>query len=158
MDPLTLNEFGDRMVELLPRLMQEITRHENNYVTTGKITLPQLLVLEYLSHHQGCHMNAVASATNTSFSTATGMVDRLVKHGLVKRVPGQDDRRTVCVSITAKGRRILNEVYEQKRSGIVRLFSRISADEREEYLEILEKLVHNLSTQSKGARSPHETV
>ena len=145
MSPLTLEEFGDRLVGLLPRLTQEINRHENNYVTTGKITLPQLLVLEYLSHQKISKMNMVAAATGTSFSTATGMVDRLVKHGLVKRVPGEDDRRTVLVSITDKGRKILKQVYSQKRSGIIRLFSRISVKERQEYLDILQKIVHNLS-------------
>ena len=145
MGPLTLEEFGDRLVGLLPRLTQEINRHENNYVTTGKITLPQLIVLEYLSHQKVCKMNMVAAATGTSFSTATGMADRLVKHGLVKRVPGEDDRRTVLVSITDKGRKILKQVYSQKRSGIIRLFSRISVKERQEYLDILQKIVHNLS-------------
>lgn len=145
MSPLTLEEFGDRLVGLLPRLTQEINRHENNYVTTGKITLPQLIVLEYLSHQKVCKMNMVAAATGTSFSTATGMADRLVKHGLVKRVPGEDDRRTVLVSITDKGRKILKQVYSQKRSGIIRLFSRISVKERQEYLDILQKIVHNLS-------------
>ena len=145
MAQLTIEEFGDRLVQLLPRLTQEITRHENNYLTMGKITPPQLVVLEYLSHQKFCKMNMIATATDTSFSTATGMVDRLVKHDLVKRVPGKDDRRTVLVSITDKGRRILREVYSQKRSGLIRLFSRVSTRERREYLEILEKLVHNLS-------------
>ena len=49
MKHLTLDEFGDRILELFPKLMQEIVRHENNYVTKGKITLPQLIVLQILS-------------------------------------------------------------------------------------------------------------
>ena len=145
MSPLTLEEFGDRLVGLLPRLTQEINRHENNYVTTGKITLPQFVVLECLSHQKICKMNMLAVTTGTSFSTATGMVDRLVNHGLARRVPGEEDRRTVLVSITDKGRKILEQVYSQKRSGIIRLFSRISVKERQEYLDILQKIVHNLS-------------
>lgn len=142
---MNLNQFGSRLIELLPQLMQEITRYEHNYVTQGKITIPQFLVLEYLSKQRQCFMNEVAQATHTSFSTATGMVDRLVNHKLVKRTHGQDDRRTVLVSITSKGRNILNEVYTQKQQGIIKLFSRLDASERAQYLDILRKLVQNLS-------------
>ena len=157
MKTLSLNDFGNRLVELFLRLMHEIVRYENNYVTAGKITVLQLLVLEHLSHCEKCKMNELAKSMETSFSTTTGMVDRLVKQDLAARHHGQVDRRTVLVSITTKGETILREVYSQKRKGILQLFGRLSSKERSAYLDIIEKLVENLSSAKQdGGTVNHE--
>ena len=142
-------DFGDRLVELLPRLMQEISRYENNYVTEGKITCQQFLALEQLSTRDEWRMNEFVEKSETSFSTATGMIDRLVNHGLAKRHRSQEDRRVVLVAITGKGRQVLTEVYAQKKEGIIHLFKRLTAEDRQLYLDILTKLVQRLSS-AKG--------
>lgn len=142
----SLEQFGNHMIELLPQLMQEISRYENNYVTEGKITCHQFLVLEVLSHKEEWQMNELVTKMQISFSTATGMIDRLLKHGLVKRHRGESDRRTVLVAVTAKGKRIINEVYAQKKEGIVNLFGRLTKEDRTLYLDILNKLVMKLSS------------
>lgn len=146
---LTPRQFGDCLVELLPRLMKEISRYENNYVTSGKITCQQFLVLDQLAQRDAWKMNELTSVMQTSFSTTTGMISRLVNHGLAKRSHGESDRRTVWVSITPKGRRIIKEVFSQKKEGIVQVFKRLTAEERRLYLEIIQKLVDNLSS-AKG--------
>ncbi|MGE0269507.1 MAG: MarR family winged helix-turn-helix transcriptional regulator [Candidatus Omnitrophota bacterium] len=145
-------KFGDRLVGLLPKLMQEISRYENNYVTTGKITCQQFLVLDQLASQPQWTMNEFVHSMDKKFSSATGMIDRLVKHGLVKRQRGKDDRRTVFVAITDKGRDIIHEVYQQKKQGIIHLFKRLNADERQNYLNIIEKLVNSLSSVQGGQR------
>jgi len=145
MKTISLEEFGDRLVELLPRLMQEINRHESHYITEGTVTCSQLTVMEYLTRHETCQMGELAEAMGISFSAATGMLDRLVQHKFVKRFRSADDRRAVLVSMTSRGRKVVEEIYEQKRKGLVDLFARLASEERATYLEILEKLVLNLA-------------
>lgn len=142
-------KFGDRLVELLPQLMQEISQYENNYVTTGKITCQQFLVLDQLARQPEWTMNEFVRSNDMKFSSTTGMIDRLVKHGLAKRRRGKEDRRTVLVMITQKGQDIIDEVYSQKKKGIIQLFKRLNAHERQNYLDILQKLVNSLSS-AKG--------
>ena len=139
-------EFGDRLVGLLPKLMQEISHYENNYITTGKITCQQFLILEQIASQDRWKMKELVASVHASFSSTTGIIDRLVKHGLVQRARGEEDRRTVFVAATPKGRTILEEVYRQKKEGIVHLFKRLSAKERADYLSIIEKLVQSLSS------------
>ena len=145
-------KFGDRLVELLPQLMQEISRYENNYVTSGKITCQQFLVLDRLSRQKEWTMQEFVRATEMKSSSATGMIDRLVKHGLVRRRRGVQDRRSVLVMITKKGQGIVDEVYSQKKQGIIQLFKRLNAQERQNYLDILQKLVNSLSS-AKGEQT-----
>jgi DNA-binding MarR family transcriptional regulator len=151
MKDLTLEEFADRFVGILPRLMQEIAAYQSNYIKSGQITLTQLIFLEYLSNHDQCQMHELVNALYVSSPNATGMLDRLVKEKLAIRRRGDEDRRAVFVSITAKGRKILKEIYAKKKKGILKLFSRISPQERATYLEIIEKLVKNLAEVPQNA-------
>jgi DNA-binding MarR family transcriptional regulator len=144
MSELKLDEFGDRMIKLLPRLKVEFGCYENSTLTRRDITTTQLLVLECLSTCGHCQMHTLVNALNVKFSGVTAMVDRLVKTGFVIREHGTEDRRTVIVALSAKGKKVLQEVNQQRRKAFMQVFSRVSAKEREEYLTILEKIVNQL--------------
>jgi len=141
MDELKLDEFGDRMIKLIPRLKIELGCYETSTLTRRDITTTQLLVLECLSTCGHCKMHTLVNALKVKFSAVTAIIDRLVKTGFVTREHGKEDRRTVFVALTHKGRKVLSEVYEQRRKGFIHVFSRVSAVERQDYLMILEKLV-----------------
>jgi len=142
MPDITLGQFGDRIIKLLPRLKIELCCYETNTLTRRDITTTQLLVLECLSTCGHCKMQTLVSALKVKFSAVTAIVDRLVKTGFVIRAHGTEDRRTVFVSLSAKGKKVLEEVYQQRRKAFMKVFSRVSARERENYLTILEKIVN----------------
>jgi DNA-binding MarR family transcriptional regulator len=57
-------------------------------------------------------MQELARLLNSDKSSVTGLVDRAEKRGLVQRTPCLDDHRVIRVSMTASGRRIVNDVVE----------------------------------------------
>jgi DNA-binding MarR family transcriptional regulator len=126
-----------------------MARHGNNYLTQGAITLPQLWLLGYLLRQRECSMRALADFMKMGFSSVTGMVDRLVKQGLVNRRRTDKDRRVVLVGISPKGRKILGVILKQRRETTLELFESLTAEERSTYLCILEKLVAKLSKNGK---------
>ena len=144
MGELKLDEFGDRMIKLVPKLKIELGCYENSTLTRRDITPTQLLVLECLSTCGYCKMHVLVDALKVKFSAVTAIIDRLVKTGFVTREHGKEDRRTVFVALSAKGKKVLHEVFQQRRKAFMQVFSRVSAQEREEYLTILEKIVNNL--------------
>jgi len=141
MSDISFQEFGDRMIKLMPKLKIELCCYESNTLTRRDITTTQLLVLECLSTCGHCKMNTLVDALKVKFSGVTAIIDRLVKRGFVVREHGKEDRRTVFVSLTPKGKKVLQEVYVQRRKAFTQVFSRVSAVEREQYLKILEKIV-----------------
>lgn len=145
MSRLSLEAFADRAMELFPQLVRGMTRHENNYLTKGVITLPQVWVLRYLSRQRECPMRELAGFMKMGLSSVTGMVDRLVKQGLANRRRTERDRRLVFVDITAKGRKALKDILDQRRKTALSLFESLTSEERLTYLCILEKLVKKLS-------------
>ena len=140
--------FGRRLIDLLPQLIRGLARHEHSSLTRGDITLPQLWALEYLSRRDGSPMHELARALGISRPAATGLIHRLIVQQLVRRAHDAHDRRVVRVTITAKGRRITRNIWEQKRRAIVQVFGQISPTDRAQYLRILERVVQTLAPRS----------
>ena len=138
------------MITLLPQLIRGFARRESNYLSRGKITLPQLWVMEHLSRRKECPMNELAGFLRISRPAATGLADRLIAQGLVSREGDRADRRIVRVNLTPKGRKILTHIWEQKRRMLVDVFGRLSAQDRARYLAILEQVVEVLAEEKKS--------
>jgi len=58
--------------------------------------------------------------------STVGLVDRLVRQGLVAREPSEDDRRQVHVSLTRRGRDLLEKLAEVHREELRRVGPQIS--------------------------------
>ena len=144
---MDVEKFSKRMIELMPLCIRGFSRHEHNYLSRGEITMPQLWVLECLSRCEGRLMSEIADFLGISRPAATGLVDRLIAQELVSRDEILDDRRTIKIKITPKGRKIVKNVWEQKRRTMVKVFSQLSARDREEHINILERVVEILDQQ-----------
>src|SRR5437667_9567704 len=68
------------------------------------------LVLGLLRDHGPMSPSALGDRLIVTRSTVTGVLDSLERRGLVRRTPHPEDRRSVVVEITPKGRRVLAEV------------------------------------------------
>ncbi len=152
---MDIERFGARMIALLPQLVRGFARHESNYLSRGQITLPQLWALEYLSRQagDGSPMNHVARFLGVSRPAATGLMSRLIVQGLVSRAGDPRDRRVVRIRISGKGRRIVANIWEQKRRMVVQVFGRISPDDRAQYLATLERVVESLGREPAERRT-----
>ncbi len=153
MKALSLRSFADRLATALPRLARQIWHYERDHFTRGEISAPQLWALEFLSRQPDCTMRELAKALRTKESTTTGLVDRMTAQGLVQRVRSRQDRRVVRVASTAKGRGIIREIETHKRRMVMKLFRPLSARDRGQYLEIIEKLVREFSPETTGGRA-----
>jgi DNA-binding MarR family transcriptional regulator len=156
MSPVCLEKFADRIIDLWPQLVRGLTKYEHNYLSEGKITLPQVWALHYLLKKKSCSMRELADFMMLGFSSMTGLVDRLVRQNLAVRDRTAEDRRMVHVRISSKGQRVLKQIFSQRRRAILNLYGTLSLRERTMYLHILEKLVGTLSSNSNGNGSRHE--
>ena len=146
---MDIERFGKRMVDLLPQMMRGFVRRESNYLSRGKITLPQLSVLEQLSRRKEIPMHELAGLMAITCPAATGLVDRLITQGLFSRQGDRKDRRIVRINLTPKGRRVLDNIWNQKRRMLQEVFGQLSAADRAQYLATLEKVTQILSAGEK---------
>lgn len=148
---MDLEPFSQRMVELIPQLIRGCSRQEHNSLTRGEITLPQLSAMECLARRESSPMHEIARELDVTRPAATGLINRLIAQQLVARKHDTSDRRIVRVNITPKGRKMLSNIWNQKRRTLVRVFGQITPSERAQYLRTLERVVEILMQQPSSS-------
>ncbi len=86
--------------------------------------------------------------------SVTGVVDRLERHGLLKREAVSGDHRARMVTLTTAGRGLVAKVLEGHANHIRSLFSDHSTGEVKQLARLLAKLEARLGTLSQAAGSP----
>ena len=74
-------------------------------------------------------LNELAEAEQVRPPTMSRVVEALVREGLVRRETNRDDRRSVMISPTDKGTRILHEGRNRRERRLIKLLSKLDADE-----------------------------
>ncbi len=142
-------EFSKKLNELMPNLLKEFTRRQKNPLAKGEISLPQLFVLNFIKNKGEAIMGEISRHMATTLSAATGIVDRLVQAHLLTRERDEEDRRIVRIKLTRRGKGIVESVEKERFLLIKDVFGRLSERERQNYLEILEKVYRILHERSE---------
>ncbi len=118
-------EFTDFFCFRLGAISRKMTRYYNNKLAPYGITIVQSWVLFYLSAQDGSSLKDIAGAIQLDSPVVTGLVDRLEKEGLVVREEDPGDRRSLKISLTPRGREVVEEVvpavveYNQRIRSII---------------------------------------
>jgi DNA-binding MarR family transcriptional regulator len=88
----------------------------------------QYWALTHLDQRQGRPMAELGQLLLTDKSNVTGIVDRLEQGGLVRRTIQPSDRRVILIKLTAKGRRLREQVEAQHEARVRALMSAIDAE------------------------------
>ncbi|MGW3964079.1 MarR family winged helix-turn-helix transcriptional regulator [Amycolatopsis sp. NPDC005003] len=76
-------------------------------------------------------------------SSLTGLADRAVKRGLVRREPDPDDRRAVHVVLTAEGRELAEDFYAATCRRVDELAAGLSTPDRDRLAALLGAIVRD---------------
>jgi DNA-binding MarR family transcriptional regulator len=93
------------------------------------LSLVHLNVLTALEAEGALSMRRLAEAMDVSDASATGIVDRMEKRGLVERRHGTEDRRTVLVQPTEAGIRVFRDMAAHRRDILARVLDELSEPE-----------------------------
>ena len=90
-------------------------------------TLPRFDLMSQLERApDGLKMNELSRRMMVTGGNVTGITDQLAAEGLVDRVDVAGDRRAYRVRLTAKGRKLFNDMARQHESWIVEAFAGLS--------------------------------
>jgi DNA-binding MarR family transcriptional regulator len=93
-----------------------------------EVTLTQYRSLVVLASRGPQGVAALADAVAVTPPTASRLVDRLIRKGLVRRRTDRHDRRQVRVGLTESGRRLVDVVTDRRRQEIVELLKSIEPE------------------------------
>ena len=100
----------------------------------GALSLVHLNVLAVLEAEGPLPMSRLAEALDVSDASATGIVDRMERRGLVERRHGTDDRRVVAVHLTERGSAIFREIEEHRRDRLAQVLGELTEEELSGFL------------------------
>jgi DNA-binding MarR family transcriptional regulator len=122
---------------ILPGLMSGV---ELKFFTKNNITTSQFLTLMTIFHSKKCTAGCLAESLYVTMPTVTGLVDRLTKLKLVRRIPCEEDRRKVFIELTDKGKDIINGFKEIIQRRWTNFLEPLSPSECETFLKLFEKI------------------
>ena len=111
------------IVYSLARTYSLVTRKLAKVYTRFGLSVPSfnlLVLLQRGKDPESFTQYAIGERLVVSPSNMTGLIDRLEKKGLVRRVPGKD-RRSNLIQITPKGSKLVDEVWPYHAEEIKRL-------------------------------------
>jgi DNA-binding MarR family transcriptional regulator len=100
-------------------------------------TIAQYRSLVVLASRGPQRLVDLAGLLGVTPSTAGRMCDRLVRKGLIRRHRARSDRRAVLVSITAPGRRVVDQATVRRRTLIADILGRLPAGQQREVARAL---------------------
>jgi DNA-binding MarR family transcriptional regulator len=104
-------------------------------------TLPRFDLMSQLERApEGLKMNELSRRMMVTGGNVTGITDQLVAEGLVERVDVEGDRRAWRVRLTARGRRLFNDMAQRHEAWIVDAFAALNAKEIAQLHKLLGKV------------------
>lgn len=101
-------------------------------------------VLAVLHEHSGATMGRLADLTSVDRTTLTRTLGLMEEAGLIARRERKDDRRSLAISLTAKGRRMFARILPLALEETDRALSGFSADEIKMLRDRLKRMADNL--------------
>ena len=113
------------------------------FETLGELELSpaRITALSVIAGEPGIGQAALARRLDVAGPSAMKLVDALEGAGLVRRLEVADDRRRNSLALTAAGRAVLRTLRRRHTDYEARLASPLTADEREQLMTLLQKLL-----------------
>ena len=127
---------------IMGRLMRD---KMNKNLAAGQCTMLEFETLKYVKDAGRPHMREVAKNFHVTPPAATLMIDGLVKMKLLARVIDLKDRRSVRLSVTAKGKQLLDRGIAKKINELKKTFTILTPAERTHFVGVLKKIIKNNS-------------
>jgi DNA-binding MarR family transcriptional regulator len=115
------------------------------------MTVAQLRILLLLYSEGPSQMSSIASSLGIAVSTATGIMDNLVRKGLVTRGTDAEDRRVVICTLSPQGHETINLMWALGRSQMKRLLHGLSVEQLKKASEVAEFLLANVTLKSDNS-------
>lgn len=106
----------------------------------GGLSPSQHYLLKVLHEHGPHTISDLATRLGTSAAGSTGLVDRLVRAGLVHRTRDEVDRRVVRVRLSEEGALALAKAHALRRRILADLFHPLAPREVEQLVTLFEKM------------------
>lgn len=160
-DRLPVKVFARKVMQVLPLVIRGFLRTQTDALAKGKISAPQYLVLDIIVKQGPLQMTQLADELAVSSPAMSGLVNRLYKIKLIKRIYPKKDRRVITIDVTLKGRQTVDVLQVQREKKFQEIFEQLAEKDRKDYLRVLIKikdiLYQNKTNDNQGKNNAQDT-
>lgn len=123
-------------------LVQASIRTKHDFARMAELydlSIMQLITLSSLQPSEPMPMNQISGLLACDASNITGIVDRLVRRGLIERTESPEDRRVKVIHLTEKGTYLRDHVIREVVARQPESMADLSSEEFEQLNRLLKK-------------------
>ncbi|MAN13997.1 MarR family winged helix-turn-helix transcriptional regulator [Alterinioella nitratireducens] len=145
------NTRMDETLVALRRILRATELYARDLANAVGLTPAQLRVLQIVDARDSATPKALATQMGVSQATVSALVDKLVAQGLVERVPSEQDRRQVNVTVTRDGHDRLGAAPDALQQRYARKFLDLADWEQAQLVASLERVADMLDARGFDA-------
>jgi DNA-binding MarR family transcriptional regulator len=112
------------------RIMTAVVAHSLAHLNSS-VSVPQLRVLVMVDGRGPMNLSAVAEGLGVNASNASRACDKLVTNGLLDRQTDEQDRRSIVLSLTRKGKRLVSALMKERQAMFEQIVARMDPETRD---------------------------
>jgi DNA-binding MarR family transcriptional regulator len=150
-------QFTQSIRSWMDIFMHRSMRGWGRFAKSTGLSMPQFGVLMQLHYRGACGMSKVSEGFDITPAAASQLVDKLVQSGLVQRVEDPDDRRAKLLSLSDKGRGLIQQGIEERYRWVEELAAKLSVEERlqvSEALNIMTRAAREMEAETEPLHHP----
>lgn len=146
MEQLERRSYGLRTDKSMKTFMQlirsfhKMRTKEINYLQSHNLTIQQFTVLEVLYHKGNLNIGSITKITMSTPGNTTVVVKNLKRDDWITSLKDDNDKRASILSITNKGKEIIENIFPQHAENINDYFSVLDNEELDVLYTLLKKV------------------
>ena len=123
--------------EWMDVFMHRSMRGWNHFAKSTGLSMPQFSILMQLHHKGPCGMSEISGRFDISAAAASQLVDKLVHADYLERTEDPTDRRAKLLTLSDKGKELINHGTEERYRWMDDLASTLSVEDQKKVSEAL---------------------
>lgn len=115
----------------------------------------EILALMQVDRNGEIIMSQIADYINIPMSTATGLIERLVKKDYIERLRSETDRRIVTIRLTEEGKKLTGYLKDTLKGYIQLIYDSLTDEERNLLFKIFGRVTDILTNKGKKKDESH---
>ncbi len=153
-DTVTNERFvDDYLLYLMARASHVISAEFYSTLRKAGVTVPVWRVLATLTGSPGETVTGLAEACLLQQPTMTKLLDRMVRDGIVKRLPDQRDRRVVRIQMLPRGEQMVRDLLISAKAHESEVLARFPAVDRLQLKQLLRAMLTKPPRARRGAQA-----
>jgi len=144
-----------RLIYSLARFAELFVRHRNIYGAYIGVSGPQYVMLTIIAGTENKTVGQIAKSMSVSSQFVANEIGKLIETEIVEKTPNIADRRSMILSLTAKGRDLFRELGPVRRDSNNFMYRSLTGDRGKILQEILDKLIADGETALHELEAPH---